>query len=144
MTVKVVYLNGYFEFVRNVENICTNNMWFVLILKNGAVKKLDRRLKLEVSYQEVGEMKIIGNGLEYELTSEEVARVHDEFVMSFMKKQVIENYGIKDEGLAEELARNAYDRYCEGRDETEGECVDWSYSQRFSNNSSVGACYVVL
>lgn len=51
MTVKVVYLNGYFEFVRNVENICTNNMWFVLILKNGAVKKLDRRLKLEVSYQ---------------------------------------------------------------------------------------------
>ena len=51
MTVKVVYLNGYFEFVRNVENICTNNMWFVLILKNGTVKKLDRRLKLEVSYQ---------------------------------------------------------------------------------------------
>ena len=89
-------------------------------------------------------MKIIGNGLEYELTSEEVARVHDEFVMSFMKKQVIENYGIKDEGLAEELARNAYDRYCEGRGETEGECVDWSYSQRFSNNSSVGTCYVVL
>lgn len=54
MTVKVVHLNGYFEFVRNVENICTNNMWFVLILKNGTVKKLDRRLKLEVSYQEVG------------------------------------------------------------------------------------------
>lgn len=50
MTVKVVYLNGYFEFVRNVENICTNNMWFVLILKNGTIKKLDRRLKLEVSY----------------------------------------------------------------------------------------------
>ena len=50
MTVKVVYLNGYFEFVRNVENICTNNMWFVLILKNGVVKKLDRCLKLEVSY----------------------------------------------------------------------------------------------
>lgn len=57
MTVKVVYLNGYFEFVRNVENICTNNMWFVLILKNGTIKKLDRRLKLEVSYQKVGEMK---------------------------------------------------------------------------------------
>ena len=50
MTVKVVYLNGYFEFVRNVENICTNNMWFVLILKNGTIKKLDRRLKLEVLY----------------------------------------------------------------------------------------------
>lgn len=79
MTVKVVYLNGYFEFVRNVENICTNNMWFVLILKNGAVKKLDRRLKLEVSYQE-----IIRNGLEFELTPKEIAKAHDEFVMSFM------------------------------------------------------------
>lgn len=89
-------------------------------------------------------MKIIRNGLEYELTSEEVARAHDEFVMSFMKKQLIENYGIKDESLAEELARNAYDRYCEGRGETEGECIEWSYSQRFSNNSSVGTCYVVL
>lgn len=84
MTVKVVYLNGYFDFVRNVETICTNNMWFVLILKNGVVKKFDRRLKLEVSYQEVKGMKIIRKGLEYELTSEEVARAHDEFVMSFM------------------------------------------------------------
>ena len=89
-------------------------------------------------------MKIIRNGLEFELTPEEIAKAHDEFVMSFMKKQLIENYGIKDEGLAEELARNAYDRYCEGRDETERECVDWSYSQRFSNNSLVGTCYVVL
>lgn len=79
MTVKVVYLNGYFELVRNVENICTNNMWFVLILKNGVVKKFDRRLKLEVSYQE-----IIRNGLEFKLTPKEIANAHDEFVMSFM------------------------------------------------------------
>lgn len=79
MTVKVVYLNGYFEFVRNVENICTNNMWFVLILKNGVVKKFDRRLKLEVSYQE-----IIRNGLEFKLTPKEITNAHDEFVMSFM------------------------------------------------------------
>ena len=33
-------------------------------------------------------MKIIRNGLEYELTSEEVARAHDEFVMSFMKNSL--------------------------------------------------------
>lgn len=50
MTVKVVYLNGYFEFVRNVETICTNNMWFVLILRCGSIKKYDRRLNLEVSF----------------------------------------------------------------------------------------------
>jgi len=50
MTVKVVYLNGYFEFVRNVETICTNKMWFVLILRCGSIKKYDRRLNLEVSF----------------------------------------------------------------------------------------------
>ena len=44
--------------------------------------------------------------------------------MNFMKRQLIENYGIKDEGLAEELAQNAYDRYCEGYGETEGECIE--------------------
>jgi len=50
VTVKVMYLNGYFEFIRNVDTICTNNMWFVLILENGTVKKIDRRLKLEVVF----------------------------------------------------------------------------------------------
>lgn len=71
-------------------------------------------------------MKIIRNGLEFELTPEEIAKAHDEFVMSFMKKQVIENYGIKDEGLAEELARNAYNR-----------------NKAPSSNMS-GGCYVIL
>lgn len=92
-------------------------------------------------------MKIIRNGLEYELTSEEIARAHDEFVLNFMKKQFIENYGIRDENLVEELARNAYDRYCEGYGETEGECIEWSYNQRISKASSSnmsGGCYVVL
>ena len=51
MTVKVVYLNGCFEFIRNVENIYTDHIWFVLKLRGGAIKKYDRRLKLEVSFQ---------------------------------------------------------------------------------------------
>ena len=50
MTVKVVYLNGYFEFNINVDTICTNNMCFVLILENGTVKKIDRCLKLDVVF----------------------------------------------------------------------------------------------
>lgn len=92
-------------------------------------------------------MNIIRNDWEFELTPEEIAQAHDEFVMGFMKKQLIENYGIKDEGLIEELARNAYDRYCEGRGETEGECIEWSYNQRISKASSSnmsGGCYVIL
>lgn len=78
-------------------------------------------------------MKIVRNGLEYELTLEEIAKAHDEFVIGFMKKQFIENYGIREESLAEELAQISYDRYCEGNGETEGECIEWSYNQRFSN-----------
>ena len=31
-------------------------------------------------------MKIVRNGLEYELTLEEIAKAHDEFVIGFMKK----------------------------------------------------------
>lgn len=50
MTVKVMYLNGYFEFVRNVENIFTDDFWFVLRLRSGFIKKYDRRLNLEVSF----------------------------------------------------------------------------------------------
>ena len=34
---------------------------------------------------------------------------------------------ISDEELAEELAEQAYDRYCEGNGETEGECIDLAY-----------------
>lgn len=39
MTVKIVYLNGYFEYVRNVENIYADNIWFVLKLRGGTIKK---------------------------------------------------------------------------------------------------------
>lgn len=92
-------------------------------------------------------MKIIRNGLEFELTTEEIAKAHDEFVMNFMKKQFIENYGIRDKSLAEDLAQSAYDRYCEGYGETEGECIEWSYNQKInkvSSNNMSGGCYVVL
>lgn len=50
MTVKIVYLNGYFEYVRNVENIYAENIWLVLKLRGGTIKKYDRRLKLEVCF----------------------------------------------------------------------------------------------
>ena len=80
------------------------------------------------------------------MAPEELAKAHDEFVLNFMKKQFVKNYGVEDD-LAEELAQNAYDRYYEGRGETEGECIEWSYNQRISKASSSnmsGGCDVVL
>ena len=72
-------------------------------------------------------MKIVRDGKEYELTSEELAAANAEFVTNFMKSEMMGRCEISDEELAEELAEQAYDRYCEGNGETEGECIDWAY-----------------
>lgn len=72
-------------------------------------------------------MKIVRDGREYELTSEELAAVNAEFVTSFMESELMNRCEISDENLAKELAEQAYNRYCEGNGETEGECVDWAY-----------------
>lgn len=72
-------------------------------------------------------MKIMRDGKEYELTSEELAAANTEFVTNFMKSELMGRCEISDEELAEELAEQAYDRYCEGNGETEGECIDWAY-----------------
>lgn len=72
-------------------------------------------------------MKIVRDGKEYELTPEELAAASAEFVTNFMKSEMMGRCEISDEELAEELAEKAYDRYCEGNGETEGECIDWAY-----------------
>ena len=72
-------------------------------------------------------MKIMRDGKEYELTSEELAAANTEFVTNFMKSELMGRCEISDEELAEELAEQAYDRYCEGNGETEGECIDWAF-----------------
>lgn len=48
MLVKVKYLNGCFEFVRNVENVVCENAHYKLVLRNGKVLMFDSRLKLEI------------------------------------------------------------------------------------------------
>ena len=63
-------------------------------------------------------MKIMRDGKEYELTSEELAAANAEFVTNFMKSELMGRCEISDEELAEELAEQAYDRYCEGNGET--------------------------
>lgn len=49
MIVKVLYLNGCWEYIRNVKSISIDNRYFLIELHNGSVKKFDLRLKLEIS-----------------------------------------------------------------------------------------------
>ena len=58
-------------------------------------------------------MNIVRDGKTYTLTEEEVAMAHAEFVVSFMEDELISSFSL-DEGMAKEVARAAYDRYCEG------------------------------
>ena len=61
-------------------------------------------------------MKIIREGKEIELTSEELASAHAEFVTNFMRKTLEEDFDVAPED-SQQLAEQAYDRYCEGNGE---------------------------
>lgn len=50
MSVKVLYLNGCWEYIYNVKSIKTDGHQFVIEVKNGSIRKYDARLKLEVSF----------------------------------------------------------------------------------------------
>ena len=88
-------------------------------------------------------MKIMRDGKEYELTSEELSAANTEFVTNFMKSELMGRCEISDEELAEELAEQAYDRYCEGNGETEGECIDWAYYSWLESIRKEGFCCLV-
>lgn len=73
-------------------------------------------------------MNIIREGKEIELTSEELAAAHAEFVTNFMRKTLEEDFDVATE-YSQKLAEQAYDRYCEGNGETEYECIEAVYSE---------------
>ena len=50
MTVKIIYLNGAFELMKDVKSITAQESWFIITLRNEYVRKIDKRLKLEVSF----------------------------------------------------------------------------------------------
>ena len=83
-------------------------------------------------------MKIVRDGKEYELTYEELAEANAEFVTMFMKSELMERCGIENEETAAEVAEDAYDRYCEGNGETEGECIDWAYDRWWHSQLTYG------
>lgn len=67
-------------------------------------------------------MKIIRNGKEIELTTDEVFEAHKEFVTSFMSNELIENHDIP-EADADLLANRAYDIYCDREGYTEQDAI---------------------
>ena len=50
MTVKVIYLNGAFEYFHGIESITQSKRGFVLHPNKGNDILIDRRLKIEISY----------------------------------------------------------------------------------------------
>ena len=83
-------------------------------------------------------MKIIREGKEIELTSEELASAHAEFVTNFMRKTLEEDFDVAPED-SQQLAEQAYDRYCEGNGETEYECIEAVYFE--SGEDSYYYCF---
>lgn len=70
-------------------------------------------------------MKIIRNGKEIELTTDEVFEAHKEFVTSFMSNELMENHDIP-EADADSLANRAYDIYCDREGYTEQDAISES------------------
>lgn len=50
MTVKIIYLNGSFEFMHDVKEIKRNEHSFIIVQRNGFKRELDQRLTLEVKF----------------------------------------------------------------------------------------------
>ena len=48
MIVKVLYLNGCWEYLHGVKSISYDKYHYLVELENGAIKKYDSRLKLEI------------------------------------------------------------------------------------------------
>lgn len=74
-------------------------------------------------------MKIIRGDVSFELTLEEICEAHAEFIKLFMKSELMGTYGLTEE-KAEEVAERAFDKYCEGNGETQGECIEWAFVNR--------------
>lgn len=74
-------------------------------------------------------MKIVRNGQEFKLTEQELQEAHREFVVNFMKSELLENFDVN-ETESKDIAEAAYDRYCEGNGETEYECIEWAYENQ--------------
>ena len=60
---------------------------------------------------------------------------HARHVTAFMRDKLIEDFGVSDED-ADDISESAYDRYCEGKGETEYECIIWAYEEFCGENKN--------
>ena len=60
-------------------------------------------------------------------------KMHIQFVTDWMADTLMEDFDIADSAIAKELAELAYDKYCEGTGETEYECIEWAYNNRYED-----------
>lgn len=65
---------------------------------------------------------ITRDGKEYPLTQQELSKANERFIMNFMRNEILDAVNTTD-ARAEELAGIAFDLYCKGDGQTEGECV---------------------
>lgn len=73
-------------------------------------------------------MFIERDGKKYELTAKELSDANTEFVTSWMKKTLEEDFDVPEE-FSQGYAEWAYDRYSEGNGETEYECVEKAFDE---------------
>ena len=73
--------------------------------------------------------EINGVKVEIELTPEELGKAYECYVISFMQGVFMQDFNIKDEDKAEELAELAYQEYAEGDGLTEYECIEKIYDE---------------
>lgn len=70
-------------------------------------------------------MEIVRNGIQYELTDEELFQAHTEYVKNFMRGELYNEFGFSIEE-AKQGAAIAYDKYSQGDGLTEYECIEFA------------------
>ena len=78
-------------------------------------------------------MKIVRGDMSFELTLKEICEAHAEFIALFMKLELMGTYGLTEE-MAGDVARRAFERYCEGNGETEYECIEWAFANQLGED----------
>lgn len=82
-------------------------------------------------------MYIERNGMQIELTTEEIFDAHKEFVTNWMKNTLENDFDVP-EDESEGYAQWAYNRYCEGNGETEYRCVELAYDEYIEDHHDEG------
>lgn len=123
---------------RNVKAVCTNEpcaynledvsyICRMNLTRIGGQSNRSLNVKSKVLMGEIN-MEIIRNGGKYMLTNEEICEAHKEFVTSWMKSELENEYELT-AAEAETVAKDAYDIYSDGNGHTEYEAIEEAYQK---------------